>query len=113
MVEICGGADWEVQRAAMEAILRPIRHLKVEDLGQSATDGASTKPVPSPTSELPSSDALRTLVNALEIEVKPSGGLTIEAPPEVARTLASLFDAMAGALRASAPPTKSHDGDES
>lgn len=87
-----------------EAAPEPIG--EVEDLGQSAGDAEPVSKAPTAQAVLPTQEALQALVSALRVEAKPDGSLTIEAPPEAARTLASLFDSMASALRAGAeaPP---------
>jgi superfamily II DNA or RNA helicase len=48
---------------------------------------------------LPEPEALRRMFGAIAIEKDGKGGLTLKAPPEAARTLAAVFDGLAGLLR--------------
>jgi hypothetical protein len=62
-------------------------------------------PEPSPSS----ADGLRTLFSSLTVQRTSGGGLVIEAPPETASTLATLFSGMAQLLQAAAAPTPRAD----
>lgn len=57
--------------------------------------------VPEPPSASPSAPTVPQLLGSLSVKKTPEGGLILEAPPESAEALASLFGAMAQLLRAS------------
>ncbi len=52
-----------------------------------------------PAAALPSATDVKVLFSALQIRRTERGGISIEAPPEAAATLAALFDGMASLLR--------------
>jgi len=51
---------------------------------------------------LPSATDVKSLFSVLEIRRTERGGISIEAPPEAAATLAALFEGMASMLRVQA-----------
>jgi superfamily II DNA or RNA helicase len=55
-----------------------------------------------PAAALPSATNVKALFSALQIRRTDRGGISIEAPPEAAATLAALFEGMASMLRAQA-----------
>lgn len=67
------------------------------DAGTGFRAGVSTDPVTGP--------QIERLFERLEIQRKPDGGVTIDAPPEAAQTLAALFTGMARLIAEAAPPT--------
>ncbi|HUI62918.1 MAG TPA: DEAD/DEAH box helicase, partial [Steroidobacteraceae bacterium] len=58
--------------------------------------------VSAPAAALPSATDVKALFSALEIRRTERGGISIEAPPEAAATLAALFEGMASMLRVQA-----------
>jgi hypothetical protein len=54
---------------------------------------------------IPSNGEIQRLVSGLRVQHTASGGLIIEAPPEIASTLAALFSGIAQRLRGAAAPT--------
>jgi len=62
----------------------------------------SIQAVSAPAAVLPSASDVKSLFSALEIRRTERGGVSIEAPPEAAATLAALFEGMASMLRAQA-----------
>ena len=63
---------------------------------------ASVPAVSAPAAALPSATDVKVLFSALQIRRTERGGISIEAPPEAAATLAALFEGMASLLRAPA-----------
>ena len=76
--------------------------------GQAHGDGAAgpgpaeREPPAGPTPARPAGPEVAALLRGLQVRPTPSGGLTIEAPPEAAATLAQLFETMAALLRGAA-----------
>jgi hypothetical protein len=46
---------------------------------------------------------IRKLLSEVKVEMTSEGGMTIQAPPEAASTLAALFQGLAGMLQNAAP----------
>ena len=57
------------------------------------------------TSDLAPEPDVATLLSALTVRPREDGGMTIDAPPEAAHTLAAMFEGMARLLRAGAEPS--------
>ena len=85
---------------------QPDAEARVESLvalaGEAEVDAESAPRAPRAT--LPDPRQVEELVRALRVEPTPEGGLRLEAPPQVATSLAALLEGLAGILRASAAP---------
>ncbi len=75
-----------------------------QDVISPAAPAPSVQAVSVPAAALPSAADVKSLFSALEIRRTERGGISIEAPPEAAATLAALFEGMASMLRAPAAP---------
>jgi hypothetical protein len=63
---------------------------------------AETRAAPVPTTDAVPADSVRRLFGQLQVRTREDGGVTIDAPPESALALATIFEGMAGLLRAGA-----------
>ena len=73
-----------------------------QDVVAAPAPAPSAQAVSAPAAVLPSAADVKSLFSALEIRRTERGGISIEAPPEAAATLAALFEGMASLLRAPA-----------
>ena len=73
-----------------------------QDVVAAGAAAPSAQVVSAPAAVLPSAAEVKSLFSALEIRRTERGGISIEAPPEAAATLAALFEGMASLLRAPA-----------
>jgi superfamily II DNA or RNA helicase len=73
-----------------------------QDVVAAIASAPSVQVASAPAAVLPSAADVRSLFSALEIRRTERGGISIEAPPEAAATLAALFEGMASMLRAPA-----------
>lgn len=79
--------------------------IRVPDVAQGANGGTKQKPPelrPDSIRAQASAEDVRNLFAQLQIRPQPNGGVSIEAPPEAAATLATLFEQMAKLMRAQA-----------
>ena len=73
----------------------------LDELAEELDLAPAPPPTPSPSAE-PPGPSVQQLVSSLSVQTTPEGGLVLEAPPESAQALASLFGAMAQLLQ---PPS--------
>lgn len=96
-----GGAVEEnpAERRAVDALLE-------------AADEHPEETAPEPA--VPTGPEVGALLSSIRVRKTPDGGLSLEAPPEAAGTLAGLFQGLGELLaRAASPPTDSEPGDKS
>ncbi len=78
---------------------------EIEAVVASGDESCDVAGVGAPGAELMASPAeIQRLVSGLTVQRTASGGLVIEAPPQIASTLAALFSGMAQLLQAAATP---------
>jgi hypothetical protein len=95
-----GAQDTDAAEREVDGMVRAAD--ESQDVVGTVAPGSGVQAASAAAPALPSAADVKSLFSALEIRRTERGGISIEAPPEAAATLAALFEGMASMLRAPA-----------